>query len=192
MYKNKVEIEMWLEKMRIKNYIIRDDLSVDINGPVDIFGIGIKDFPIQFGVIKGVFNCGCNSLTSFKGSPRIVLGHANYIHNYITSLEYSPHIIDGNFICDFNKMESLKYSPKKINGNFSLLKTPVTELNLDDLPSFVEGQFIFSHLKKVDKIKFFENKYENEVLTLKLEDIKSILLDKILNNKSSSKRIIKI
>lgn len=189
MYTNKEEIENWLNSMRVKKYIINDDLTVDINGPVDLFGIGLRELPVQFGVVRGAFNCGCNSLTSFKGSPKMVLGPANYIHNYMSSLEYSPEHIGGSFLCDFTKINSLKFSPKKIDGIFSLVKTPIIELFLDELPHTVRETISFSSLKNLNKIKYFEDKYEDDVLIIKLEHIKSVLLENTLSVKEKENRV---
>ena len=48
MYSTREEVESWLVLMKIKNYVINEDLTVDVNGDVDIFLKDLKDMPIQF------------------------------------------------------------------------------------------------------------------------------------------------
>lgn len=49
----------WLKEKHVNNYIINDDLTIDINGNVDLVGFDLKDFPpyIQFNEVKGDFIC---------------------------------------------------------------------------------------------------------------------------------------
>ena len=36
MYSTREEVESWLIEMEIENYVIKEDLTVDVNGSVDI------------------------------------------------------------------------------------------------------------------------------------------------------------
>jgi len=65
-------IKDWLDTYQIKNYTIREDLSVDVDGMVDLQYKGIKEIPIQFGKIIGTFICSHNYITSTDGFPREV------------------------------------------------------------------------------------------------------------------------
>lgn len=60
--KTKKEIQAWLDEMEIKNYTINDDLIVDVNGDVTLSFKKLKTIPVQFGVLKGNFNCSILSL----------------------------------------------------------------------------------------------------------------------------------
>ena len=60
----KVLITKWLDEMGIKNYIINDDLTITINGKVDLESNKLNNFPdyIQFNIVNGFFDCGNNNL----------------------------------------------------------------------------------------------------------------------------------
>jgi len=100
----------WLDKMNIKNYSLRDNL-VDVEGDVDLFNRKLKVIPVQFGIVKGYFNCSDNKLKSLEGSPETVEGSFYCFQNNLESLEGSPKTVGGDFSCWANKLESLKYLP---------------------------------------------------------------------------------
>lgn len=61
----------WLDTIGIENYIINKDLTVDVDGDVDLYHINLKSIPVQFGIVKGDFNISFNPLlNSLEGSPR--------------------------------------------------------------------------------------------------------------------------
>ena len=45
---DKVIVEDWLKFYSIKNYTINEDLSVDVNGNVDLTGLVLSYIPIKF------------------------------------------------------------------------------------------------------------------------------------------------
>ena len=82
---NKKNIETKLKKLGVENYSIADDGVVDVNGTVDISFKKLKEIPVQFGLVKGDFNCSNNKLESLKGSPQTV-GVSFFCHeNRLTS-----------------------------------------------------------------------------------------------------------
>ena len=99
-------IESWLNKYDIRNYTINDDFTVDVNGEVDLYRKNLTEFPdyIQFGVVKGGFDCRNNTLTSLKGAPKKVGGVFDCSYNKLTSLEGVPKEVEGNFHCYNNKI----------------------------------------------------------------------------------------
>lgn len=103
------KIKKWLAKMNITNYTINDDLSIDVDGYVNLnrkLNNGKLPDYIQFGKIKnGYFSIEHNNLISLKGSPR-----------YINGGPQAPY--SGDFICSYNKLTSLMFAPKKISGTF--------------------------------------------------------------------------
>ena len=127
-YQTKEEIENWLKKMGIENYKINDDLTVDVNGWVDLAFKYLKKIPIKFGKISGGFSVGHNQLTSLKGCPETVGGYFHCGSNKFTSLEYCPDKIGGDFSCAFGKLTSLKHFPSSVGGVFSLAYNPVKTL----------------------------------------------------------------
>jgi hypothetical protein len=96
---NIVLIEKWLDEMEINNYVINDDLTIDVDGPVYLNYKNLVKFPdyIQFGKVNGYFDCRLNNLTNLRGSPITVY---------------------GSYSCDNNKLNSLEGCPKKVNGNY--------------------------------------------------------------------------
>jgi hypothetical protein len=87
----KKDIQNWLNEMNITDYTINEDLTVDVNGSVDLKAKGFTSIPIQFGMVKGIFQCSNNRLKTLEGTP---------------------HTVDGIFKCDFNKLENLVGGPK--------------------------------------------------------------------------------
>jgi hypothetical protein len=73
----KVKIEEWLNKYYITNYTINPDLTIDVNGNVNLRNYKEKQLPdyIQFGIVTGVFSCSENNvIESLKGAPKEVRG----------------------------------------------------------------------------------------------------------------------
>jgi hypothetical protein len=121
MLKTKEEIQAWLDKMKIENYIINDDLTVDVDGNVSIGERDLIRIPVQFGVIKGWFDCSSNKLKSLQGSPKDCNHVFDCSHNELTSLEFIPQNCK-RVICYWNdELTSLEGAPKnaKIDSDFS-------------------------------------------------------------------------
>jgi hypothetical protein len=100
-------IKDWLDEMGVKNYTIKDDLTIDVKYDVDLSLKNLIKFPeyIKFNKITGWFSCANNQLTSLRGCPRIV-GNALYYNYYftcagnnLTSLYGCPAIVYGDFYC---------------------------------------------------------------------------------------------
>jgi hypothetical protein len=87
---NKKDIQLFLEKSHIKDYIIYDNLTVDVKGDVNLSNQNLKAFPIQFGVVSGSFLCDGNNLTTLLGAPHKVALVFDCSSNALTSLEYAP------------------------------------------------------------------------------------------------------
>ena len=117
-----VKIVPFLEEYKIKNYTINDDLTVDVEGDVDIENggrRGLKEIPIQFGKVTGVFDCSYNNLISLKGCPRWVGGSFYCSFNRFTTLEGSPEYVGGSFSCLGYELRTLKGCPREVGGDFS-------------------------------------------------------------------------
>ena len=106
------KIKQWLDQHEIKNYTIRPDGIVDVDGRVALTGdvlVGNENsrlitLPIQFGKVNGVFSCaGCVKLKSIKGFPQYVMNNLYCDATNITSLSGIDKIIkqiSGGFYCD--------------------------------------------------------------------------------------------
>lgn len=115
----KERIESILKKYNIKNYVINDDLTVDVNGDIDFRGADLKRFPVKFGKIIGNFNCSNNQLETLNGGPNKVSENFYCYNNNLTSLQGSPREVGENFWCVKNKFTSLQGSPREVGGDFA-------------------------------------------------------------------------
>ncbi len=97
------DIHKICKKYRIKNYIINDDGSIDVDGDVDLYSKGLTELPLKFNYVSGSFDCGYNKLSDLKGSPKIVGLNFNCDGNYLTNLRYSPEKVGGGFYCHRNR-----------------------------------------------------------------------------------------
>ena len=163
-FKTREKTEDWLDSMRIKNYTINDDLSVDGDLSVDIDSRNLDYIPVQFRLVCGRFDCSNNNLTSLEGCPTEVgLDFFCYKNNLI-SLEHCPKEVGRFFSCSFNNLTSLEYCPNKAfdyfscnNNNLTSLKGCPVELDgsfncsynnltsLEHCPTKVDGSFDCSH-----------------------------------------------
>lgn len=103
----KLKIEEWLKTYRIKNYILNDDMTIDVNGYVNLSKLLKENLPdyIQFGnITNGFFSIDECNLTSLRGVP--------------FSINKGNTAFAGDFSCRNNKLTSLKYAPKNITGKF--------------------------------------------------------------------------
>jgi len=112
------ETKEWLDKMWIKKYKINSDLTVDVNGDVDLEKKYLSYIPVKFGIVNGYFECSNNQLTSLNGSPKEVKGYFDCSYNQLTTLNGSPKEVKGNFYCSYNLLTSLEGAPKEVDGDF--------------------------------------------------------------------------
>jgi len=80
----KVIIEKWLDEMGVKNYIINDDYSIDVDSNIYLRGC-LYELPnfIKFNIINGYFDCAFNNLTSLEECPNIVKSSFNCEENKV-------------------------------------------------------------------------------------------------------------
>lgn len=129
-YNTEESVQEWLALQNIKDYVIHDDLTVDVNGSVNLVGIidnELYSIPIQFGRVEGYFDCSKNKLTSLKGCPYFVRDIFNCSYNQLTSLEYCPKNVEG-MDCSNNQLSSLDYSPYQIKTIFDCSYNQLTSL----------------------------------------------------------------
>jgi hypothetical protein len=110
---------------------------VDVDGNVDIISVGnLPRFPVQFGIVKGYFDCGAVNLESLEGSPNEVWQGFNCAVNQLISLEGAPNKVMGSFTCDHNKLVDLKGAPTHVGGDFVCTVNPLA--SLDGFPASVK------------------------------------------------------
>lgn len=142
-FKTKDEIENWLFSQRIKDYIINDDMTVDVNDNTYISGKSVYHIPIQFGYINGDFAIRETYIKSLKGCPHTVKGDFFCNNNELENLDFLPKNISRDIFCQSNKLKSLKGCPSKINGHFYCDMNNLESYN--GCPIDVEGEFVFFH-----------------------------------------------
>jgi hypothetical protein len=139
-------IKDWCLHLGLKNYEIDENDVVNVYGDVDMSDEILTKIPIQFGIVKGFFNCSRNRLTSLEGSPKEVgvsfycnfnqlislegspkeVGDVyNCSRNQLTSLKGGPVKVGGNYLCEFNKLITLEGGPTKVYGEFGCYGNPV-------------------------------------------------------------------
>ena len=157
------EIHNLCKKYDINNYTINDDMSISVDGSVNLSYRNLKSIPIKFKEVGGYFYCYGNQLTSLKycpetvggdfycdnnqltslrGCPRTVGGYFSCSNNQLTSLEYCPETVSGYFNCHYNQLTSLKYCPETVGGGFNCYRNQLT--NFDGLPEFFEQSIYLS------------------------------------------------
>lgn len=118
-YNDYNQVKDWLDEMEVLNYTINDDLTVDVDGDVDMGYKRLTEIPVQFGVVKGDFDINNNKLTSLKGCPNRVENSFFCNRNELTSLEGGPMYVDNYYKCSANKLTTLKGSPEYVGGDFA-------------------------------------------------------------------------
>ena len=133
-----IDIDLVCEQYNITNYVIREDGKVDVDGDVNLYN-NLDKLPLDFGVVKGHFNCSSNSLTSLEFAPVKVGGGFNCSSNKLTSLKGAPEKVGGYFSCFNNNLTSLEFAPEKVGGYFSCSYNNLTSLEF--APDYVGGGF---------------------------------------------------
>lgn len=133
------DIEEWLKKFSVSNYIINDDLEVSVFGNVNLNGkLKCKKLPIKFKSVDGYFDISNNELTSLEGSPESVIKDFNCSSNKLGSLFGGPYKV-GDFDCSKNELSSLSYCPKEVDGSFDCSDNKI--ISIKGAPRTVKGHF---------------------------------------------------
>ena len=137
--KTRKETEDWLDMMEIDEYLIQDDLTINVSCGVLLSGKNLDYIPVQFRVVSGYFDCSYNSLISLKGCPTKVGNDFSCFNNNLTSLEHCTTKVGGSFDCSHNKLISLEHCLTKVDGNFYCENNNLT--SLEHGPTKVDGSF---------------------------------------------------
>jgi hypothetical protein len=200
-FQTKEEIITWLDLMKIKNYTLNPDLTVDVEGDVFLNDNNLITLPLQFGQIKGSFCIMGNGLESLKGCPKKITGAFDCSNNNLTSLEYFPQKIEasiylhinlltsleginikevkGEFFCNKNYLTSLKYIPEIISGTCNCSDNDL--ISLDDGPKKVGIFYINSNkLKSLNNCpEILHSLYAQNNELVSLEGCPEIILGKL-------------
>lgn len=127
-YKTKNSIEKWLKNMQITQYLIHDDLVVDVKTNVYLNNKNLQFLPIQFGTILGSFEMNGNLLFSLEGSPKIVEGEFSVMNNCLTTLKGSPQKVRHSFLVSLNNLTTLENGPETVGGNYVCVNNNIQTL----------------------------------------------------------------
>lgn len=93
---------------------IKEDLSVDAHGPVNMSNRNLKKIPIKFNRCTSDFICSHNKLETLENSPFSVHGNFNCSNNNLTNLKGGPRLVSGAYNCSNNYLVSLDGAPLKL------------------------------------------------------------------------------
>jgi hypothetical protein len=133
------EIKVLCQKYRIENYTINPDGTIDVDGDVDLYDLGLSKLPLKFREVTGDFYCTNNELTTLEGAPQSVDGYFDCVNNRLTTLKSAPQSVGGSFYCYFNSLTTLEGAPQYVGGNFDCYNNCLT--TLEGAPKFVENDF---------------------------------------------------
>ena len=115
---SEIKIHRLCQKYNITNYSINDDMSIDVDGDVDLNRKYLEKLPLKFNYVSGYFYCKNNDLKSLEGAPKTVGGFV-CSNNKLKTLEGAPEIVGEVFYCSNNDLASLEGVPRKVGGYFN-------------------------------------------------------------------------
>ena len=122
--KNKIDLERAIEfltdfeAIAMDEYVINDDLSIDVMGKVVIRA---ADFiPFNFRYVSGDFRCNHTRIISLKGSPIEIGGSFNCSDTNIFTLEHGPRAVMEAYDCRRTGVTSLSFGPIEVGGTLSV------------------------------------------------------------------------
>lgn len=143
--------EEWCKKMRIENFTVNGDGTVDVKNRVYLAYMKMTSIPVQFGsVIGGYFNCADNKLKDLVGAPKLVSYSFICDNNKLVTLDGCPETIqDGIFKCSNNELSSLEGLSK-----FDRCREIAIHNNklrsLEGMPKHVDGDVFVSNNRLLD------------------------------------------
>lgn len=122
-------IDIVCKKYSIKDYIINDDLSIDVNGDVHLANRSLEKIPLNFNIVKGNFIINNNKLLTLEGSPKSVGELFNCEYNKLKTLKgyTNIHTADTGYLyCGYNPL--LNIFDWEGNSEIYYEDTPINEL----------------------------------------------------------------
>jgi len=148
------EVIQVCEKYEIENYTINDDLSIDIDGNVNLYYRRLEYLPLKFNYVSDYFGCPENQLETLEGCPQRVGGSFGCDYNQLETLKGSPQTVGGYFNCYRNELKTLEGSPQTVYGGFNCSHNVLT--SLEGGPQTVDGDFTCNNNKLRDLEHFPE------------------------------------
>lgn len=176
-YTTREEVEYFIKRCvgQNDNYIIHDDLSVDVEGSVFISDdySPMSYLPVKFNKVSENFVCSNLRLTSLRNSPRSVGRNFSVQLNLLTSLEGGPEKVGGTFSINENPVTSLEYAPREMDS-LMLRRTKISSL-----------KNIHKQIREIHWDIYLENKPMTNILGLMLvKGLQEVILDTHTNTKT--------
>lgn len=171
-FNNHQEVITLCEKYGIENYTINEDLSIDVDGSVDISDMKLIKIPIKFNKVTGTFSCRNNNISDLENSPRIV--GQNFICDInveLTNLKGCPEFVLGDFSCMNSNLKDLGHLPKIIGRSLYLSHNKLTNVKIDE---FIVGVDLHLSNNKLTSIEGIQPKVNGGLYLSynKLKDLK--------------------
>ena len=152
----------------IGNYTINDDLSIDVDGDVNLAYKNLEHLPLRFNYVSGGFFCRENILVSLEGSPLTVGGNFGCGYNELKTLEGSPQTVNGDFNCYNNELKTLEGCPQTVGGDFRCSDNELKDLeHFPEVNGFISIKknavyhLVYTFIKKADSFMIEDfNDYE--------------------------------
>jgi len=156
------DINRICKKYRIKNYTINEDMSIDVDGDVNLVDQRLDkrftNLPLKFNKVSGSFDCSSNQLDTLFGCPKNVGGNFITTMSKLKSLEGSPKEVGGHFYCFSNRLTTLESSPKSVGGNFYCYNNRL--ITLEGAPKIIGGDFKCDYNPVYSLFKLFNEDYK--------------------------------
>lgn len=162
--KSENEINILCEKYNINKYIINNDLSINVDGDVNLVSQKLTYLPLNFNIVNGNFDCYNNKLKSLIGSPNNVLYCYDCSGNSLASTQYMPKRIGEYLNLSYNRLKDIKHIPTDIKGDIYIHNNPIYSLvNIfigkidkgDYIVEFNEYNIIYKNKIILDRLKAF-------------------------------------
>lgn len=136
----KDKVEKACKELKLENYTINADLTVDVDGNAKLSKSNFPKLPIKFNKVSGRFSIPYSlQLTSLEGTPKYV-GESFTCYNCenLISLEHCPSYIGEDLNiqnCPIKSLHNIHKTIKEIGGDFICSYVPTHILGL----CFVKG-----------------------------------------------------
>lgn len=132
-----------LKDYGIRNVIINDNGTINVNGSVILSNKELLKIPFDFNEVTGDFKITDNGLTSLEGCPRKVGGNFWCNNNPITSLNGGPVKVGGNYMCSNCKsLSTLDGAPISVGGKFYCQMNNIDDQEFEKLDPQVRGKLV--------------------------------------------------
>ena len=191
-------IDLICRDLKLKNYTINKDGSVDVDEDVDLPGLDLYELPIKFGIVKGRFNVSANNLDSFENFPKMS-DELSFINNNFKSLIGLPKSKSYNIFNLGKDRNPLTNWDVKVFLHFVAVKMDLSKLNeiseAKCYPGFLEKKASRIPIDKKTLIDGYANKLVNWMIRDESHEIWDWYTDYVesyedLNNLQSRLEII--